>query len=442
MLDLPEALEEKFQKASDILEDHDKFRLITHYDADGIASAAVLSSSLMKSQKGFHVRFVNKVPDQIEEGLPTIFTDIGNSELDMISDLDDSVIVLDHHQVEDSVEADRGDHVYINPHDHGIDGAQEISGATLSFLLVITQNKKDWSLVHYALAGAAADKQNLDGFTGMNKNIIDGAYEKGLIREEKRLYIDGRNIKDALMKACDPYFPGISGREKKIEDVLSDLGIDPETPADELNPQQSRQLTTVLVLSLLEREIPTSIIEGIRGEHQITEFDGMDIDILYKLMNACARTSNAGTALSFCLGEKRSLEKARELRSEYRDKMIERLHGLERDGLERKKYIQYFIEDKKERKGELAGIGMLYLFDQSKPAFGISYVNGDADISARGTKKMVEEGLDLGRLCREVSEELDGSGGGHDIAAGASVDEDRVDEFLEDMDERVGSILG
>ncbi len=440
MLTLPDKLEKKLEQASNILEEYDKFRIITHYDADGITSAAVLVRALMKEQKGFHTTFVSSFPDNIPEGLPVICTDIGNSHLKRIKENTERTIVLDHHKVEKNIEGN-SNHIFINPHSYGIDGAREISGSTLTFLLSIHHDKGNWSNVFYALAGAAADKQNIGGFKGVNKQIVDTAIDKKVLKKKYGLYIDGEGLKDALMKAGDPYFPKISGREAKIDELIDKIDLDPETSVLELPGDKDRRLTSILVLSLLRKDIPNHVIESVKGPHFLNEGLDFDIELLYKLLNSCARTNQAGLGLSICLGDKSSIKKGKEIRKEYREKMIKRLNQLEDEGIEKKDHIQYFFEEKKERKGELAGLGMLYLLDQRYPTFGMTEVDGDIDLSARGTKDMVNRGLDLGSLCRKIAGNHEGSGGGHDIAAGATIPKDNLDQFLDEMDKEVGKIL-
>ncbi|MFW6038617.1 MAG: DHH family phosphoesterase [Candidatus Saliniplasma sp.] len=442
MVELPKGLEKKYETASDILKSYNKFRIISHYDGDGISAASVLALTLMRDNKGFHARFVNKFPDNLPEDLPIILTDIGNSHLKTIKKIDEPVIVLDHHKVDDVVDSEDKEHVFINPHEYGIDGSSEVCGGTLALILSLFYDKKNVSLSLYGLAGAAADKQNIEGFKGLNGSLLKKALDEQELVEKEGIFIDGRDIYDALMKACDPYFPGISGREREIDRILEDLGIDRETLVEDLPSKSERKLNTLLVLSLLERDIPSHVIGSIRGPQYISKRYGISVDILYKLLNSTARTKQAGLGMSLCLSDKNAREKAEEIRGKYRDEMIEKMHVLEEDGPLEKENIQYFFEEKKERKGELAGLSMLYIFDQNKPTLGICELEDDIDISARGTKKLVNEGLDLGEICREVANKFGGSGGGHDIAAGATVSKDHKDDYLDEFNKTVGIVLG
>ncbi len=441
LLDIPDGLENKLDKAVSIIEDNEKFRIITHYDADGISASVVLARSLMKDQNGFHTTFVNSFPEDVPEGHTLIFTDIGNSHLDRISDLEEDAIVLDHHAIKetDKVVPEEKNKVFINPHDHGIDGAQEVSGGTLSLLLGVRHDEINWEESIYALAGAAADKQAVNGFSGLNRKIAEKAVEKDHVQKRESLLIDGENVYDSLMKACDPYFPGISG-EKESKKILEDLHIDPESNLRSIGTEKMRKLTSLLALSLLKRDIPADVIESIWGTRYESSHYRLEVDILYKLLNSCARNDKAGLGFSLCLGDQKALAEAKDIREDYREKMIKKLKRL-KEKTEKMDNIQYFYEEKKSRKGELAGLGMLYLLDQTKPVLGMVEDEEKVDISARANRSMIEKGLDLGKICDRLAGNYGGNGGGHDIAAGATVGKEKIDDFLERFDREVGEIL-
>jgi len=81
---------------------------------------------------------------------------------------------------------------------------------------------------------------------------------------------------------------------------------------------------------------------------------------------------------------------------------------------------------------------MQYLLDQTKPTIAISKVEGTVKISSRGTRDLVAKGLDLAESLRKSAEPLGGVGGGHNVAAGATVPLVREDEFLKNLDEITG----
>jgi len=51
--------------------------------------------------------------------------------------------------------------------------------------------------------------------------------------------------------------------------------------------------------------------------------------------------------------------------------------------------------------------------------------------SCRAKKEAVENGLNLGHIIEEICEEIDGEGGGHNVAAGAKFPKENKEEFIE-----------
>ena len=62
-------------------------------------------------------------------------------------------------------------------------------------------------------------------------------------------------------------------------------------------------------------------------------------------------------------------------------------------------------------------------------------------ISCRGTQWLVANGLDLGNAMKKITDDLGGHGGGHKIAAGATLSIDKGKEFLEKTVEIISSQL-
>jgi RecJ-like exonuclease len=66
----------------------------------------------------------------------------------------------------------------------------------------------------------------------------------------------------------------------------------------------------------------------------------------------------------------------------------------------------------------------------------------ETKVSARGTGTLVRKGLDLSRVMGEASAAVGGKGGGHDVAAGATIPAGREGEFVAAADRLVGEQLG
>jgi RecJ-like exonuclease len=87
-------------------------------------------------------------------------------------------------------------------------------------------------------------------------------------------------------------------------------------------------------------------------------------------------------------------------------------------------------------------------------ALGVDGVNGrrpilafarksetETKVSGRGTGRLVGRGLDLSTVMTEAAAGVGGEGGGHDIAAGATIPAGREAEFVDHADRIVGDQL-
>ncbi len=166
------------------------------------------------------------------------------------------------------------------------------------------------------------------------------------------------------------------------------------------------------------------------------------------LLNACGRHDRPEVGMAVCLGDRgEALGEAVRQQDNHRDKLREAIGLVKNEatygasvtspGGTPLKAVRYFngrdrIED------TIVGIvaGMLLgtpevPADRPIIAFAQS-MDGTCTVkvSGRGTRDMTRRGLDLSAAMRQASETVGGTGGGHNIAAGATVPEGREDEFL------------
>ena len=96
-----------FKKASDIITSlplSTKIRVISHYDADGITSAAIICTALYRAGYDFHATLMRNPFDKglarvsKEENDLIIFSDMGSGQIDTIEKMDCKSIIIDHHQ--------------------------------------------------------------------------------------------------------------------------------------------------------------------------------------------------------------------------------------------------------------------------------------------------------------------------------------------------------
>jgi len=130
------------------------------------------------------------------------------------------------------------------------------------------------------------------------------------------------------------------------------------------------------------------------------------------------------------------MKKAEELQSRYREKIRHEMRELEKEKVKELECISYFHTKKSPLGGVLAGLAMLYLpnFSKEKAVISISGNDKKVDISGRGTERLVSKGLDLAEGMYVAASAVGGSGGGHPIAAGATIPPGKEKEFLEKLD--------
>ena len=70
--------------------------------------------------------------------------------------------------------------------------------------------------------------------------------------------------------------------------------------------------------------------------------------------------------------------------------------------------------------------------DSSLPLIGFAITeNGEVKVSARSTQELVDKGLNLSAALKKAAKAFDGVGGGHAIAAGATIPKGKEEAFLE-----------
>ena len=104
-------------------------------------------------------------------------------------------------------------------------------------------------------------------------------------------------------------------------------------------------------------------------------------------------------------------------------------------------YGESFINEK--IVGTVSSIIVSTLVNNEKPLIAFANVEKEnaAKFSSRTTEAAIRKGVNLGEVMRFASEAHGGKGGGHNIAAGAQVPLDKIEEFVKTVDELVGKQL-
>ncbi len=446
---MPDELHNRLRQAANLIIATSKpIKGVTHYDADGLSAGAIISATLLRLKKMFQISLQHSLDDDSKilkhkhttNDSIKIFADMGSNQLENIEKYAGWSIILDHHVPKRDTKVKNV--IHINSHIFGINGAYEISAASLAFLLSIQVSEHNWDLLPLALAGAIGDKQHKNGFKGLNLELVKTGLECKIITASRELKVNGNNILEALVRSTDPYFTVLSNNEPEVKKLLTGLQIDPGASVQELDNNAAQRLASYLVLKLMDQGIPPEDAEEFVTTRYFTEKYQIDIEELSHIINACGRMRQMGVGVAAGLGDQNAIELAKKLRVEYKQNILDGLKRLEKDGLEELENIQYFYEKTAEFAGTFAGIGMMYFFNQNKPVIALTNAKENINISGRGTVRLVNKGLDLAKTFAEISKEFNGSGGGHQIAAGAKIPLNKDKEFLNKVDQSVGEALG
>jgi single-stranded-DNA-specific exonuclease len=466
-------LDSAAQAAKVILETAEKdgfIHVFSHLDADGVAAAGIMGKTLFRLDARFRIRITQWVDEKIigeivaDKPELVILTDFGSGYLDLLNEKipNFKVVILDHHQITGT--AQNSNFVHVNPHLQGLDGATEVSGSGVAYFVAKAVNARNVDLAPVALVGALGDLQdrcNQRKLGGLNEKIVEDAVNANLVKVEKDLTFFGREtrpIHKTLASTTNPFIPGISGEEDKSLAFLSSLDIKLKTgdkwrALRDLSDEEKKRLCSALAEYLLSKGLHyevTNLIGHIYillGEEPWTPLrDAREFAVV---LNSTGRMDKASLGIAICMGDRSSaLEEANRVLEEYR-KDINKYVGWVMEKPERLRELDHIYvvngEDFVKEKiiGTISSILIAGLPNIEKPLIAHATVPGEgvAKFSARTTDLAIHKGVNLGEVMRLAAEQWAGKGGGHNIAAGAQVPLDQVENFVKTVNELVARQL-
>ena len=437
---VPEALWLRLQAGVASLAPVERVRVLCHYDADGATSAAILARALMRWGKSFHASLTNVLDDATvarvreENDSAFLIADMGSGQLDAVEGLGRPAVVLDHHKPpRDSPRV-----VHANPHLFGVDGAHGACGATVSWAFALAVDAQNWDAAGVAMAGAIADRQHLPAFDGMNAGLFDEAVRRGLLTRARGPALPDRPLGEALASSYLPYFAGLANRPEEAAKALQRLKVDPDARWGDMDAAKRRALTSYLATHLMRQGAIPEAVESLVEDTYWIERLGRSAGDLSDEVNACCRMGAEGLAVALAMGDPEAAAPAEVHRQSYARKVLGHLTRLEREAPFPGKHLAFFYCDEPSLAGNVAGIAVQYLWRGARPLLALSVTDGVTRVSARGTKALVAKGLDLAAALREASVAVGGTGGGHDVASGATVPKGKEEKFVSLVDELVG----
>jgi len=437
------------------------FLVICHNDADGLSSGAIASVMLLREGASFLTRSVKGIDEAIEslrdlpEDMIPILTDIGGGYLGEISEAvkDRPIFILDHHE---PMGSPRDNLFHVNPHIHGINGATEISGAGVVYLVAKTLNEENVRLSPIAVVGALGDLQDRSdkrGLHGVNEAIVKDAVDNGLMKVEDDLLFYGRSYKPlhiALASTMNPFIVGISGNEAHAYSLLTSIGIkvkedDRWRVLTELSEDEKKLLYSGIMKHLASFGLPPSIAKELVGKvYELVREEPWtylrDAREFASLLNACGKTGKEWVGIAIAMGSRGNLlEEAQGILEEYRRKMAEAMeYAMREENRQELKNVLVIdggnVIDDRLISSVASMLSSIGIQGEDRILLALAHSEDSIKVSARTPKSLIDRGLNLGKLISKAAALVGGRGGGHDVAAGANIPKTKKTLFILEVD--------
>jgi len=445
---------------ADIIHKSKDVHIVTHIDADGISAGAIAAKTLQRMDKNYSLECVKQLDEMVlkrllDENHDLVwFTDLGSGISTSYPEI--NKVITDHHMCP----KDSDFSFHLNPHLFGRDGSYDMSGAGAAYLVAKAIDKKNLDLSALAIVGACGDLQDKKycKLSGTNQEILEDGKKAGVLLRRMDIRYFGRETRPLaklLQYSNDPFIPGLSRRDDACTSFLKDHDIrlkdgDYWRRWVDLDKEERQKIISAIAQILLTKGFGYKTVERLVGEIYILnqEMQGTELHDAKEfatLLNSTARYGQHEVGLNVCLGDRdKELKKARNLLKGHRLNLVEGLQFAKEEEIQRRTFLQFF-HAKDGIRDTIIGIVTNMLLgseevDNSLPLIGFAYTeNGDVKVSARATQVLIDKGLNLSIALKKAAKEFGGAGGGHDIAAGATIPKGKEEEFLDLVEKEIKS---
>jgi single-stranded-DNA-specific exonuclease len=456
-----QALKAFCDKIEYMVENEKEISIISHLDADGIASGSILSSALARLGAKCAVRTVSDITLNVLEQMRYenhdfyIITDLGGGMANEFNQaLDSRWAIIDHHQIpEHEISIDDNNQI-LNAWKYGIDGGKEISAGGMAYMVATTLDRKNKNLSPIAIVSALADRQDQGekkSLFGLNSEIVKTAQSLRLISMDLDLMLTGREtrpIHEALAYTAFPYIEGLTWATESCYSLVKNAGIKMSKNGRWRVLSEISQDEKNIILNAIAEYVANSsknkevnIIDNLIGyTYTLINEDQRsllrDAREFSTMLNACGRIRKAGVGIGICMGDRQDLlNEGEKIVTKYRTTLRNYISSI---FVEKWRMIDngksVFINGE----GLLAEdmLGAISSLLSGSPTLGGRLVfvrtltnDGFYKFSSRKSLGSTSKS-DLGLIMRYCSGSVGGSGGGHSSAAGCRIPSARLEEFL------------
>lgn len=430
------------EKIVEAAEGRKRILILGHIDADGISSASLIAHALRCLEAAYNIRICNDLTPKVLEGLKGeeydlyVLCELGGGMFRLLETyLGSRWVLIDHHQVS---EEELIHPSILNSWCYGFDGGVEACTSTLAYFV---SSAIDHSLRRFSwlpVVAALADKQDQGerrSLIGANRAVLQAAKDADLVDESIDLLFYGREtraVHEALAATTTPYIPGLSGNREACLNALSAAGInlrsgDHWRTLSELTKEEKQKIVDILLPYIGGRGVD-ELIGYVYTLEEEDEFSLLrDAREFGTVLNACGRMGKSGLGVGLCLGDRGySLVEAEKVLADYRQSI--------------NRAVRLFIEDEtrvikhqlfnlivaegvvnSEMLGSISSVLSTLPKFSDKPLFLTTRSKeGALRVSARLGAAYTRE-ANIGIILRKVAEKVNGQGGGHKAAGGATL---------------------
>ncbi len=403
--------------------------IVSHFDTDGISSAAIMIQALKRMDRKFSVKILKVLNkdfiDKLEKNKPVVFLDLASGMLSHIGDSGlQKVFIIDHHEIIQQIPKNV---IIVNPMIHD---KEKISSSGLTYLFCKEINVENKKLAKLAVLGMMGDsmEENIDQ---LDKAILEDPEikrKRGLL-----IYPSTRPVNKVLEYNSDPYILGVTGNPAGVTELLREAGMNPLNgkykSLIELNGEEMEKLVTAIML-----RNPNTKNKDIVGNIFLLKFFNKleDARELSARVNACSRLDESQTALQFCIEVPGARKKAEAIHVRYKQHLISGLEFVRNsENIHGKGFLIINAKDsiKDTIVGTIASIlSNSSLYDEGTIITTMAYYEDKIKISSRNVGR---KGRNVREILDSIVSEIGGEVGGHEFAAGCMISRDKEDHFIE-----------
>jgi len=350
-------LERDLRRAADIISDADSVTIVSHIDADGISTEAILAQALSREGIPLESVFVRQLEPMAMRHIPDddslkLFADLGAGQQALLESRGlsaEDVLILDHHVSQPCTTA----YPMINCLDHGI---TRMSAAGLAYLVAKTLDPTNIDLAKLAVIGNVGDMMAREncGLVGPAREIVQDGVEYGNIIVQSRdlncYGLSTRPVHICLGYCDEPYIDGISNNTNGALRFLERLGVELKNPRggwlvwEELPFGDRRRIVSALAQHLIAHGQDTGrlLAETYIFPDEPERTPLRNASEYATLLNACGRWAKPRVGSSICRGMRgEAYREAEYMLGHHRSVIRDLLHYILDTGVTELSHLQY-----------------------------------------------------------------------------------------------------